>query len=189
MRRLLLMMSMAAVAIPAMAAAQPGCVPAAAGGTAATTIPCSGYYDGDGVWRQGGGHYDADGAWHGDSGHYDADGGWVATPAVNVSTSATAPGLQSATDFGVDTAYVGGAASDVPGREQWLENLIRRGESGGALRHIDAGHDLGRLASIRSVEARYSARHAGLTDQDRTDIGARLDDLGASVTAQWRPRN
>jgi hypothetical protein len=189
MRRLLLMMSMAAVAIPAMAAAQPGCVPSAAqGGTAATTIPCSGYYDGDGVYRQGGGHYDADGAWHGANGHYDADGGWVATPAVNTpATSATTP--QSAADFGVEAAYVGGAPHDVAGREQWLEALIRRGEAGGALRHIDAGHDLGRLESIRGVEARYSERHGGLTDQDRSDVGARLDDLGASVTAQWRPRN
>ena len=189
MRRLLVMMSMAAATIPAMAAAQPGCVPASAGGTAATTIPCSGYYDADGVWRQGGGHYDADGAWHGDSGHYDADGGWVATPAVSVSATTATAGLESATDFGVDTAYTSGAATDVNGREQWLENLIRRGQAGGALRTVDAGHDLGRLESIRGVEARYSARHNGLTDQDRTDLASRLDDLGASVSAQWRPRN
>jgi hypothetical protein len=185
MRRLLLMVGLAALAIPAMAAAQPGCVPRSAGGTAATTIPCGGYYDADGVWRQGGGHYDAEGDWHADSGFYDHDGGWVtATPATTTPTETP----QAATDFGVETSYVGPPA-DVPGREAWLEKLIRSGQSGGAISTANAGADLGRLASIRSLEARYSARHGGLTDQDRADLGARLDDLGAAVTAQWRPRS
>ena len=180
MLRLLAIAGFAALAMPALAVAQPGCVPQAAGGTSATSIPCSGYYDSEGVWRQGGGHYDADGDWHSASGHFDHDGGWVTTPAAGADAGAPA-----ATAFGVDTAYVGGGS--LADREGRLAGLIRQGESSGALRSLDAGADLARLSQVRSLEARFTARHGGLTDQDRADLGARLDDLGAAVAAQWRP--
>jgi hypothetical protein len=180
MLRLLVIAGAAALAMPALAAAQPGCVPQSAGGTAATTVPCGGYYDSEGVWRQGGGHYDADGDWHAASGHFDHDGGWVASPAVDANAGAPA-----ATSFGVDTAYVGGGS--LAEREGRIAGLIRQGEGSGALRGLDANADLARLRQVRSLEARFSARHGGLTDQDRADLGARLDDLGAAVAAQWRP--
>jgi len=123
------------------------------------------------------GYYDDNGAWHAASGYYDGDGHWV-----DGARPAPAP---SADSYSADVAYVG-APGDLSGREDWMERRIRAGEDGGALSHFDADGDRSRLTSIRDMQARLRDDHDGLTGDDRADLGSRLDDLGASVNAQWR---
>lgn len=127
----------------------------------------------------GDGYYDDNGAWHAASGHYDGNGNWVdgATPA--------APPAPSTNNNNADVAYVG-PSGDLSGREDWLEQHIQNGEDRGALSHYNADGDLGRLSSIRNMQGRLRDDHDGLSGDDRADIGARLDDLSASVSAQWR---
>ncbi len=173
---------LAALAVSTAAFAQPGCLPDKAGASESAAPVCDGYYDVDGVWRHGGGHYDADGNWRSDSGRYNSDGEWVAAKPATTSSSA----LTAAAAFGVVSAFVSGPAG-VRDRESWLAGLIRKGRAEGALSRIDVAGDLGRLVSIRSLQARYAVRHDGLTDQDQSDIAAQLDDLTAAITAQWRP--
>ena len=121
------------------------------------------------------GYYDDNGAWHAASGYYDGDGRWVdgARPAP------------SAGGYGADVAYVG-PAGDLSGREDWTEQRIQAGEDRGALSHYDADGDRSRLSSIRDLQGRMRDEHEGLSGDDRADIGSRLDDLNASVNAQWR---
>ncbi len=71
-------------------------------------------------------------------------------------------------------------------REDWLERRIQAGEDRGALSHFDADGDRSRLSSIRDMQGRLRDDHDGLSGDDRADISSRLDDLGASVNAQWR---
>ena len=118
------------------------------------------------------GYYDDNGVWHAASGYYDANGNWV-------------EGARPAGDYGADVAYVG-RADDVYGREDWLQRRIENGEDAGAITHYDADRDRSRLASIRNLHARLRDDHDGLTADDLSDLGARLDDLSASVNAQWR---
>jgi hypothetical protein len=220
MRKLLLIAGIASLAIPSIAAAQPGCreqqhdnrvagtvvgaglgaligsavagpgsrgvgavagavgggvVGNVAGGSSVNCDPRAGYYDADGVWRASDGYYDDNGAWHAASGYYDGDGHWVdgARPAP------------SADSYSADVAYVG-RVGDISGREDWMERRIQAGEDRGALSHYDADGDRSRLSSIRDMEGRLRDDHEGLTGDDRADIGSRLDDLNASVNAQWR---
>ena len=121
------------------------------------------------------GYYDANGVWRAASGYYDGDGHWVdgARPAP------------SADSYSADVAYVG-PVSDISGREDWMERRIRAGEDRGALSHYNADGDRSRLSSIRDTQGRLRDDHDGLTGDDRADIGSRLDDLNASVNAQWR---
>jgi hypothetical protein len=221
MRKLLLIAGVAALALPGLASAQPGCVEqqhdnrvagtvfgaglgaifggavtgrgsgaalGALGGAAVgnvaggSSVRCDhfsqeGYYDTNGVWHYGDGYYDNDGRWHQASGADDSDGKWV---------EGVRPTPPSAGEYGADVAYVG-APGDIPGRESWLEGRIRRGEDAGAISHYDADTDRGRLSSIRDMEGRLRGDHDGLNDQDRADLTARLDDLGAAVDSQWRP--
>ena len=123
------------------------------------------------------GYYDDNGAWHAASGYYDGDGHWV-----DRARPADAP---SADSYGADVAYVG-PSGDLAGREDWLERRIQAGEDRGALTHFDADGDRSRLSSIRDMERRIGDDHDGLSGDDRADIGSRLDDLSASVNAQWR---
>lgn len=142
MRKLLLIAGLAALALPGIAAAQPGCAQqrhdnrvadtvvgaglgAVLGGAVAignvaggASTPCSGYtqagyYDNNGVWHAGPGHYDANGEWQSASGYYDGAGNWVdAAPPPPV--SAPAPPPPYAGDYGADAAYTG--SDDVRGR-------------------------------------------------------------------------
>jgi hypothetical protein len=175
MHKLLLIAGVAALAIPSIALAEPGCLEqqhhnAVVGGVAASPVNC-GY--------QAAGYYDDNGAWHATDGHYDADGDWVDGP-----RPAPAP-PPSAGNYNADVAYVG-PSGDLSGREDWMEQRIQSGEDQGALSHYDADGDRGRLASIRDMQSRLRDDHDGLTQDDRSDLNSRLDDLGASVNAEWR---
>lgn len=222
MRKLLLIAGIASLALPGIAAAQPGCreqqhdnrvagtavgaglgaligsaiagpgsrgvgavagavgggvVGNAAGGSSVNCDPRAGYYDDNGVWHASDGYYDDNGAWRAASGYYDGDGHWV-----DGARPAPAP---SADSYSADVAYVG-PSGDLSGREDWLERRIQVGEDRGALSHYDADGDRSRLSSIRDMQGRLRDDHEGLSGDDRADIGSRLDDLNASVNAQWR---
>jgi hypothetical protein len=225
MRKLLLIAGVAALAIPSIASAQPGCreqqhdnrvagtvvgaglgaligsavadpgsrgagaVAGAIGGGAVgniaggASVDCgygpAGYYDDNGVWRASPGYYDDSGAWHTASGYYDGDGNWLD------GERPTPPPAPSADTYGADVAYVG-PSGDLSGREDWLEQRIQAGEDRGALTRYDADGDKGRLAAIRDLQGRLRDDQDGLSGDDREDIGSRLDDLNASVNAQWR---
>jgi hypothetical protein len=223
MRKLLLIAGLAALVVPSIASAQPGCreqqhdnrvagtvagaglgaligsavagpgsrdtgavVGAIGGGTVGniaggSSVNCdyllAGYYDENGVWRANPGYYDDNGAWQTASGYYDGDGVWV-------------EGVRplpppSADTYGADVAYVG-ARGDLSGREDWLQQRIEAGEDRGALTRYDADGDRGRLSSIRDLQGRLRDDHDGLSSDDRADLSSRLDDLNASVNAQWR---
>jgi hypothetical protein len=208
MRKLLLIAGVAALVVPSMASAQPGCreqqhdnrvagtvVGAGLGALIGSAVagPGSrgagavvGAIGGGAVGNIAGassvncdyspaGYYDDNGAWHAAGGYYDGDGNWVARPTP-------AP---SADTYGADVAYVG-ASGDLSGREDWLEQRIQAGEDRGALTRYDADGDLGRLSSIRDLQGRLGDDHDGLTGDDRAELSTRLDDLSASVNAQWR---
>jgi hypothetical protein len=127
----------------------------------------------------GDGYYDDNGAWHASSGHYDGYGNWVDG---DPPAPAAAP---SAGDYNADVAYVG-PSGDLSGREDFLEQRIQNGEDRGALSHYDADGDRGRLESVRDMQGRLRDDHDGLSGDDRADIASRLDDLSASISAQWR---
>ena len=152
-----------------------GVVGNVAGGSSVKCDTSTGYYDADGVWHANDGYYDDNGAWHAASGYYDGDGRWVdgARPAP------------SAESYGADVAYVG-PSGDLSGREDWMERRIQAGEDRGALSRFEADGDRRRLSSIRNLHGRLRDDHDGLSGDDRADIGSRLDDLNASVNAQWR---
>ena len=152
-----------------------GVVGNVAGGSSVNCETRTGYYDSRGVWRANDGYYDDNGVWRTASGYYDADGNWI----DGVRPAPYAGG------YGADVAYVG-RSDDLMGREDWLERRIRAGEDRGALSHFDADGDRSRLSSIRDTQAQLSGDHDGLSGDDRADIGSRLDDLNASVNAQWR---
>jgi hypothetical protein len=185
MRKLLIIAGVAVLAVPSIAAAQPGCRQqqhdnlVASGPAVNCDYQLAGYYDDNGVWHAGDGYYDDNGAWHAASGHYDGDGNWVDGPRP------APPAPPAASDYNADVAYVG-PAGDLSGREDWMEQRIQRGADRGALSKYDADGDLGRLASIRDTQRRLRDDHDGLTDDDRSDLSSRLDDLGASINAQWR---
>ena len=220
MRKLLLIASMASLAIPCIASAQPGCreeqhnhrvagtlagaglgaligsaiagpgsrgagavvgavgggvVGNVAGGSSVTCETRTGYYDSDGVWHAYDGYYDDNGAWHVASGYYDSDGRWVygARPAPSVDS------------YSADVAYVG-PSGNLSDREDWIGRRIQAGEDRGALSRFEANGDRSRLSSIRDLQGRLRVDHDGLSGDDRADISSRLDDLNASVNAQWR---
>ena len=152
-----------------------GVVGNVAGGSSENCDTRTGYYDDNGLWHAADGYYDDNGAWHAANGYYDGDGRWV-------DGFRPAP---SADSYGADVAYVG-APGDLSGREDWMERRIQAGEDRGALTHFDADGDRSRLTSIRDMQARLRDDHDGLSGDDRADLGSRLDDLSASVNAQWR---
>ena len=168
MRRLLLVASIGALAIPGLTSAQPTCVgpQRLAGpslgeqiGSPAADRPVAtcagltrvGYYDSYGNWQEG-------------------------------TRPAPAP---SADSYSADVAYVGGPG-DLFGREDQLQRRIEAGEDGGSISRFDADGDRGRLSAIRDLQVRLRDDHDGLTGDDRADLNARLDDLNASLNAQWR---
>ncbi|HZZ87672.1 MAG TPA: hypothetical protein VFE13_04985 [Caulobacteraceae bacterium] len=156
-----------------------GVVGNVAGGAAASCggYIRAGYYDDRGVWRDGPGYYDDNGTWRSASGYYDSYGNWKEGV-----RPAPAPSAES---YSADVAYVGGPG-DLFGREDQLQRRIEAGEDRGALSRYDADGDRGRLSSIRDLQGRLRDDHDGLTGDDRADLNARLDDLNASLNAQWR---
>ncbi|HEY3797587.1 MAG TPA: glycine zipper 2TM domain-containing protein [Caulobacteraceae bacterium] len=121
----------------------------------------------------GGGYYDANGVWRQGPGFYDGNGRWVDT--------APAP---AAGDFSTDVAYTG-PTWDTKARESWIEQRIHEGSTSGALGPGDADRDFGVLAGIRAFEAQRSDAHVGLTEVDRTDVMDRLDNLTRVMRSQW----
>ena len=209
MRKLLLIAGVAALAIPGLASAQPGCrvqqhdnrvagtVLGAVGGAligGAVSGRASGAVIGGVAGGAVGnvvggastncanyrGYYDADGAWHEASGYYDADGNWVDTRPPAVDYS-VAP---SPYDYSADVAFTG-SRDDLNGREAWLASRIREGDSSGAISRGDADHDLRTLAGIRDFQSAKAEEHDGLTDGDRDNIAAKLDSLSGDLRAQW----
>jgi hypothetical protein len=144
-----------------------GAVGNAAGGSSVTCDSPAGYYDDSGTW-------------HAASGYYDGDGHWVDGARPTPATSAD--------NYSADVAYVG-PGRDLSGREDWMERRIQAGEDRGALSHFNADGDRSRLSSIRDMQGRLRDDHDGLSGDDRADLGSRLDDLNASVNAQWRGGN
>jgi hypothetical protein len=126
------------------------------------------------------GFYDSNGIWHEPTGYYDANGNWVDArpPAVD---SSVAPNPDN---YGADVAYVG-ARGDLNARESWLESRIQEGNSSGAISAADAAHDFRMLAGIRDDQAARAQAHDGLSDEDRDNIGGKLDDLSSNLRAQW----
>jgi hypothetical protein len=212
MRKLLLIASVATLAIPSIAAAQPGCraeqhdnrvagtvvgaglgaligsavagpgsrgagavIGAVGGGTIGNVAGGSSVNCDD----SRGGYYDDNHVWHVAAGYYDDNGHWV--EGLHPDTGPAAP---SAGSYSADVAYVG-RPGDLTGREDWLEQRIQRGEDARAISHYDADGDRGRLSSIRDMQGRLRDDHDGLTTDDRTDLSSRLDDLSASLNAQW----
>jgi len=154
----------------------PGAVAGAVGGgvvgnvAGGNSVHCdqTGYYDSNGVWHQADGYYDADGRWVANvppDGYYDSYGRWVAT----------AP-----TGYGADVSYTG-RPGDIDGREDWLSTRIQANLDGGYISHQDADQAFGDLNSIRRLEARLRSDHDGLTDNDRAELNARLDDLSNNI--------
>jgi len=209
MRKLLLIASVAAVAIPGLASAQPGCreqqhdnrvtgtVLGAVGGallggaiSGRAGGAVIGGVAGGAVGNVAGGasvtcanyhgYYDADGVWHEASGYYDADGNWVDTRPPAVDYSA-AP---NPNDYGADVAYTG-SRDDVTSRESWLEARIQEGDSSGAISPGDADRDLRTLAGIRDFQSAKADEHDGLTGDDRDNIASKLDSLSSDLRAQW----
>lgn len=112
----------------------------------------------------------------GESGYQDGAGDAVGGP-----VTATAP---SADTFGADVAFTG-LPAEFDGLEAQTEQRIRSGQDRGALTTLDADSDRGRLSTIRDLERQLRSEHDGLSDDDRTNLTSQLDDLNASVNAQW----
>ena len=199
MRKLLLIAGVAVLAMPSLAAAQPGCMGPARGGAIAG--PAS---RGDGAVVEavsGGataaadtphpragfiqvGFYDGDGVWHADSGgYYDQDGNWV--DVAPPSPPRPAPSPPDASDYGADVAFTG-APNDVNGRETWIEQRVHEGDTSGAISRGDAEHDFDVLAGIREFQAHKADADGGLTAADRADILNKLGNLSATLHSQWR---
>jgi hypothetical protein len=142
-----------------------GAVGNAAGGAATDCAAyiSGGYYDAQGVWRQG-------------PGYYDGAGQWIDT--------APAPAALAAGDYNADVAY-SGPAQDTAARESWIESRIHEGDSSGALSRGDSEHDFDQLAKVREFESQRRDAHAGLSEADRADVMNKLDNLTAIMRSQW----
>lgn len=146
---------------------------AAVGGSAGATAPTScdytrtGYYDGAGVWRPG---YAYTAPAYTSGGYYDANGTWVPY------------GAPPAADYGSDVAYTGGG--DLMARENALQARIDQGRDSGALADWQARRDEDVLASIR-MQARRDYEAGAMGPDERADLVNRLDNLSATVHAQW----
>ncbi|MGH6956889.1 MAG: hypothetical protein ACREEW_09535 [Caulobacteraceae bacterium] len=160
MRKLLLIAGAAALLVPGLASAQTACRSQQHG----AMFECAQYAHS--------GYYDSNGVWHATRGYYDRFGNWVegVPPSADV--------------YGANSAYVG-PREDVMARANWLDRRIDAGESSAALSNYQANLDRNRLASIRDFEGRLRNDHGGLTINDRARIGSRLNNLSATVNAQW----
>jgi hypothetical protein len=212
MRKLLLIAGVAALAIPGLASAQPGCraeqhdnrvagtVLGAAGG-ALLGGAISGRAGGAIVGGVAGGALGnvVGGAStncvdYPRTGHYDANGVWHQASGyydadgnwVDTRPPAVDYGYApNPNDYNADVAYTG-ARDDINSREIWIDQRIREGDSSGAIAPSDAHADQRRLARIRDDQAEMATDHDGLTADDRDNLSSQLDDLGNDVRGQWR---
>jgi hypothetical protein len=212
MGKLLLIASVAVVAIPALASAQPGCpapphdnrVAGTERGLAPIVVDfdrpgavyageasaCDGVTrigDGDGVWHPGPRHAAADRDGHSASGYVDRDGNWfdAAPPPPH-----QPPAPPYAGSYGADVAFTGpnydGPAGDMTARANWLESRIHDGADRRSISRSDAAHDVEALAGIRRFQAGHSRGDGALSPDDRAAIARKLDDLTAVLNSQWR---
>jgi hypothetical protein len=212
MRKLLLIAGVAALAVPGLASAQPGCrvqqhdnrvagtVLGAAGG-ALLGGAISGHAGGAIVGGLAGGAVgnvvggaSTTCADYPRGGYYDQNGVWRQASGYYdadgnwVDTRPPAVDYSYApnpNEYGADVAYTG-ARDDVNARETWLQSRIAEGDSSGALSRGDADYDLRKLAGIRDFQSAKAAEHDGLTDGDRDSVADKLDDLGNDLRSQWR---
>ncbi|HUZ12944.1 MAG TPA: hypothetical protein VMU93_08860 [Caulobacteraceae bacterium] len=206
MRKFLLIASVAALAIPGLAMAQPGChaakennraagtvLGAGAGALLGGAVTGSGYgalagavgggFVGNSVGgnsvRCGSGYYDSNGAWHESRGYYGPPpyaGGYG--PAPNDGNYGPAP---YAGNYGANTGFTGGG--DLYVRENQAQNNIRGAYESGTITRYDADNAYSMLAGIRSTQAHLRSEHGALTGQDWTYLSDRLDRLNYHLSA------
>jgi hypothetical protein len=212
MRRLLLIAGVAALAVPGLASAQPGCRAEQHDNRVAGTVlgavggallggAISGHAGGAVVGGVAGGAVgnvvggaSTTCADHPRTGYYDQNGVWRAASGyydadgnwVDTRPPAVDYGYApNPGDYGADVAYTG-ARDDLNAREGWLQSRIAEGDSSGAISRGDADYDMRTLAGIRDYQAAKAAEHDGLTGGDRDNIADKLDDLSGNVRSQWR---
>ncbi|HWE98169.1 MAG TPA: hypothetical protein VG248_00050 [Caulobacteraceae bacterium] len=211
MRKLLLIASVAALAVPGLASAQPGCreqqhdnrvtgtVLGAVGG-ALLGGAISGRAGGAVIGGVAGGAVGnvAGGASincadYPQGGYYDSSGVWHEAAGYYDSNGnwvdARPPAVDysvapNPNDYGADVAYTG-ARDDLSARESWLEARIQEGDSSGAISRGDADRDLRTLAGIRDFQSAKADQHDGLTGDDRDNIASKLDSLSDDLRSQW----
>jgi len=215
MRKLLLIAGVAALAIPGIASAQPGCMGQQQDNRVAGTVVGAGLGavlggaiagpgsrgDGAVAGAAGGGAIGnaADGVSCGgytQVGYYDDDGVWRQASgyhdqdgdwvdAAPPLPAQPAPSPPYAGDYGADVAYTG-APDALSRHETWIERRIGEGDSSGAISRGDAGRDFDTLAGIRQFQADRADQDGGLSARDRADVMNKLDNLSAIVHSQWR---
>lgn len=174
-------------------------------------VPASanGYYAADNQWVPGAasGHYDTRGRWIAGpaTGSYDVNGRWIAGRAPR--PSEMQPGYYENGQWrrGEVGGYYdargrwvmveannrdgGGRAnmpSDIPGRQAWLDERIRRGLNDGTLTRAEGDRALRTLAAIGREESALRRRGGDLRARDQSMIMAKLDDLSDDVRAMRR---
>jgi hypothetical protein len=173
-------------------------------------VPASanGYYSADNRWVPGAasGHYDTRGRWIAGpaAGSYDVNGRWIAGRAARPSDPQ--PGYYDNGQWrrGEITGYYdargrwvtvedsnrgGGRANapmDIPSRQAWLDERIRRGLNDGTLTRAEGDRALRTLAAIGRDERFLRRRSGDLRPRDQDMIMARLDTLSDDVRAMRR---
>lgn len=168
-------------------------------------IPASanGYYADDGRWVAGAasGRYDTRGRWIPGpaTGSYDLNGRWIAGRAPRPSD--VQPGYYDNGQWRrgevtgyydargrwimVEAPYRGGgranAPADIPGRQAWLDERIRRGLNDGSLSRTEGDRALRSLAAIGREERSLRRRGGELRPRDQRMIMAKLDTLSDDV--------
>jgi hypothetical protein len=214
MRKLLLIAGIAALAVPGLASAQPGCREQQHDNRVAGTVIgalggalLGGAIAGHGSKGAGAviggvaggvagnvvGGASTNCADYPRTGYYDANGVWHEADGYYdangnwVDTRPPAVDYSAAPNpdnYGADVAFTG-RRDDLNGRESWLQSRIDEGNSSGAISRGDADRDFRTLARIRDDQAARSEEHDGLTDEDRDNIASKLDDLSNNLRAQW----
>jgi hypothetical protein len=74
------------------------------------------------------------------------------------------------------------APADLDQREEWLDRRIHDGVADGSLDRDDAHRGLQEVREIRHTEREYQQRDGGdLSDEHRTELAQRLEDLGQQL--------
>jgi hypothetical protein len=192
-RKLFIAASIAAIAIPCAAMAQPGCVSdQEAGHTAAGTAAgagtgalvgaavggpvgaVAGAIGGAAVGASAGASAPVYCNGYTATGYYDSYGVWH--PDVAYGPPPAAP------QYGADVAYAG--RGDLNMREDRLDRRINDGWSSGAISGSQVEYDRDQLSRIRDMQANMAADNGGLTQYDFDRVSRRLDDLDATVRGQ-----
>jgi len=213
MRKLLLIAGIAALAIPSIAAAQPGCYEQRHDSKVAGTLLGAGVgaliggsiagHGSKGVGAVAGavggglignaaagssvhcdGYYDANGVWHTASGYYDGDGRWVATGPSGYYDS-NGRWVATAPYAGAYGADVAYVGGSITDRENSLENRIRTGDNRGSLSGYEVSSAYRELGAIRRQHRNLMDAHGNLTWDDRADLNSRLDNLSDTLNSEW----